>query len=50
MKFEEKAQLFGLLAFGVLVIFVAYKIEQYKFRDCKKVGHTSLYCFLNMGK
>jgi|FreactcultuFSWF8_1027224.scaffolds.fasta_scaffold02437_10 hypothetical protein len=25
-------------------------IEVYKFKDCKKVGHTSLYCFLDAGK
>lgn len=27
-----------------------FKIEQYRFNDCKKVGHETFYCILNMGK
>ncbi len=39
---------------SLVVIFVlstiGFFIEYYKYSDCKKVGHTSLYCVLNMAK
>lgn len=50
MKKEETAT--AILTFLVIfgVFYGIFKIEQYKFRDCKKVGHTTFYCLLNAGK
>lgn len=32
------------------VIYGSFKIEQYRFTDCKKVGHGTLYCIMNIRK
>lgn len=42
-----------LMVYLIIFIIIAttgFFIERYKYQDCKKVGHTALYCFLNMGK
>ena len=33
-----------------LVVSALFFIERYKFNDCKKVGHTTLYCIFKLGK
>ena len=35
---------------AITVFFGAIFIEVYRFGDCKKVGHGTFYCILNMGK
>lgn len=33
----------------VVVLGLGYGCEAYKFRDCKKVGHSTLYCIMKLG-
>lgn len=40
----------GLIGLALTVIFGGIYIEMYRFSDCKKVGHGTFYCILNMGK
>ena len=45
----------AIKVFGyTLIILVAISLiiwsECYRYKDCKKVGHTTFYCILNMGK
>jgi len=40
----------AVVAIIVVVLFIGFEIEKYKFTDCKKVGHTTLYCIFNLGK
>lgn len=34
----------------IITFLIACEVQKYKFQDCKKVGHTELYCWLNLGK
>ena len=38
------------LSFLAIVLVTLYFIERYRYQDCKRVGHETLYCILNMGK
>lgn len=42
----------GVLIFIIIIIMLygMFKFEQYKFNDCKKVGHATTYCILKLGK
>lgn len=40
----------GLVGLALTVILRGIYIEMYRFSDCKKVGHETFYCILNMGK
>lgn len=44
------ARVAGTLLFIAAVLALGISIATYKFRDCKKVGHTTLYCILDMNK
>ena len=50
MKFEEKVTGTIIAIVIIAICYGIFKLEQYKFRDCKKVGHGTFYCILNMGK
>lgn len=39
-----------LLVIIAIALFCGILVEIYKYKDCKKVGHTALYCWLNAGK
>jgi len=50
---KDMNRIIKLILFVVVItIFVTSGIwiEMYRFKDCKKVGHTALYCILNLGK
>jgi len=40
----------GVLGLPIAVIIGVTLLEIYRYGDCKKVGHGTLYCILNMGK
>lgn len=46
-KFLEAAG-FGLVIVAVLAIVIG--LSAYKFNDCKRVGHSTLYCILDLSK
>lgn len=33
---------------AMVVFFVVFAIPIYKFKDCRKVGHTFMYCILDL--
>jgi hypothetical protein len=35
---------------AVIFFVVPYEIEKYKYNDCKKVGHATMYCVFNIMK
>lgn len=47
---SELFKLFGIIFILLTLIgsCVAWKVYEYK--DCKKVGHSTFYCFMKMGK
>jgi len=53
MNFEDSGELFKLVYYVIAIIIVltvAILIETYRFQDCKKVGHSTMYCVFNVGK
>ncbi len=38
---------YGLII--IVLVTIGYFIETYKFKDCKKVGHSTMYCILSIG-
>lgn len=50
LKFEEKV-IGTIMAIVIIAIFYGiFKFEQYKYNDCKKVGHGTFYCIFKIGK
>lgn len=47
MDFKESG--FGLVL-GLLLLVIGIWWQVYKYHDCKKVGHTTMYCVLDIGK
>ena len=39
-----------LIALIGIIVYAAIAWEVYKYRDCKKVGHTTVYCLFTGGK
>ncbi len=39
-----------IVTFLIISGLIGYYVELYKFSDCKKVGHTTLYCLFNTFK
>lgn len=40
-----------MIAVGLLILFaLPASCVVYKFKDCKKVGHSTFYCVLDAGK
>jgi hypothetical protein len=48
MKFEDKLKVSIALISLILIITLAFYFTVYMYKDCKKVGHTTLYCLLNL--
>lgn len=44
------ARVAGTLLLVAAILALGLGTTVYKFRDCKKVGHTTLYCILDMDK
>jgi len=40
----------GMAIVFALAVYAAGWLATYKFRDCKKVGHSTFYCIMDMGK
>jgi len=38
-----------LILFFVLTMIIAFWYQSYKFEDCKKVGHSTMYCVFDIG-
>lgn len=41
------AIIIGLAIIGIIVS--VWWLSTYKFKDCKKVGHSTFYCIMDMG-
>lgn len=50
MKQNDTKMILPIILIFIFLIGLGFFIEIYKYQDCKKVGHSSLYCFLNAGK
>jgi hypothetical protein len=40
----------GILLIVGLFLFGSYSCEAYRFHECKKVGHGTFYCIMDIGK
>jgi hypothetical protein len=50
MNMKTRLQLYGLFFFMVFLLFIVYKWQSFKYHECKKVGHSTLYCVMDIGK
>lgn len=38
------------IVLGLMAIVISVSLTVYSYNDCKKVGHTTLYCLIHLGK
>lgn len=48
MKFEDIPKVTGAIILIVVMVYALFYFATYKYRDCKKVGHTTLYCLMDL--
>jgi len=46
----DKLKLIGMLLAVLVVLSIPVGCKVYQFSDCKKVGHSTLYCIIKAGK
>lgn len=39
-----------IIAMPVALLFLCYSCEKWKYEECKKVGHGTLYCVIKIGE
>lgn len=45
---KEFFKLLGIIFLLLIGLYISYWLITYKFRDCRKVGHTFIYCLMDM--
>ncbi len=48
MDFEHVLKFIGGIVLIIIILTSAIYFMHYKFTDCKKVGHTTLYCLMDL--
>lgn len=48
MDFEDTLKFIGGVILAIIILIAAIYFIHYKFTDCKKVGHTTLYCLMDL--
>lgn len=46
---QKKINMF-LVGFSLCIVFFITWLNIYMYEDCKKVGHTTFYCVMRIGK